>query len=105
MTKTNDKTITETNEEVKEETMEQTTFGAMVESFVPAVPAPTANDVHGIVWSDTMNTSQKIKALAAAGYKNASIQKILNPWYENKNGRALRYQHVRNVLTQTYKKA
>jgi hypothetical protein len=66
--------------------------------------APPQSDVHGIVWSETMNTSQKIKSLARMGHKNASIQKILNPWYEQKNGRALRYQHVRNVLTQTYKK-
>jgi hypothetical protein len=82
-----------------------TTFSALVDSFVPAEPIPAPNDVHAIVWSETMNTSQKIKALGKMGYKNAQIQKVLNPWYEQKNGRALRYQHVRNVLTQNYKKA
>jgi hypothetical protein len=104
MNKTNALTITQTGEVVPEPFVQptDTAVGQLIEAFVPK---PAAPDVHGIVWSETMNTSQKIKALAAAGYKNASIQKILNPWYEAKNGRALRYQHVRNVLTQTYKKA
>jgi hypothetical protein len=81
-----------------------TTFSAMVDAYVPAERPADPSDVHAIVWSETMNTSQKIKALGKMGYKNATIQKVLNPWYEQKNGRALRYQHVRNVLTQNYKK-
>jgi hypothetical protein len=113
MTKTNTKTIPQTDEEVMEldhvvETPEViepvlTTFGAMVEAFRPT-ERPVETDVHAIVWSDTMNTSQKIKALAKAGYKNATIVKILNPWYTSVKGRDLRYQHVRNVLMTPTKK-
>jgi len=62
-------------------------------------------EVTAIVNSDTMNVSQKIRALHRAGYKNATIQKLLNPWYSSKTGRELRYQHVRNVVMQPTKKA
>jgi hypothetical protein len=48
--------------------------------------------------------SGKIRAMAKDGMKTADIQRALNSWYRAKHGRDLRYQHVRNVLTQTYKK-
>jgi hypothetical protein len=83
----------------------ETAFGALVAAYVPAERPPSTDDVKAIVWSDTMNTSQKIKALARQGYKNSAIVKLMNPWYMSVKGRELRYQHVRNVLTQNYKKA
>jgi hypothetical protein len=46
------------------------------------------------------NTSEKIRAMTADGYKTAAIAKLLK--YED--GRNLRYQHVRNVQKQPLKK-
>jgi hypothetical protein len=74
-------------------------FGTMTCTMPTAAP-----DLKAIVWSDTLNTSNKIKALKRLGLTTSQIQKVLNPWYEQKNGRALRYQHVRNVLNTPTKK-
>ena len=102
--------VTEVIELPAEETPEVKTLTAeQIEAIELAVnmevhSGPPATDVHAIVWSESMNTSQKIRALAKAGHKNAAIVKLLNPWYESENGRALRYQHVRNVLMTPTKK-
>jgi hypothetical protein len=74
-------------------------FGTMTCTMPTAAP-----DLKAIVWSDTLNTSNKIKSLKRHGLTTSQIQKVLNPWYEQKNGRALRYQHVRNVLNTPTKK-
>jgi hypothetical protein len=47
-----------------------------------------------IVSSTTLNTSQKIRALATEGLSRGAIAKVLNK----------RYQHVRNVLITPIKK-
>jgi hypothetical protein len=66
---------------------------------VPVTPSSI-----GDRYSNLETVSAKIRAMAKDGIKTADIQRALNSWYRAKNGRDLRYQHVRNVLTQTYKK-
>lgn len=48
------------------------------------------------VWD---NTSKKIRGLHAAGYTNGQIEKIfIKHGVSTKQGGAIRYQHIRNVL-------
>lgn len=47
------------------------------------------------------STSSQIRALHALGWTRGEIAKVL----KTKKGEPLRYQHVRNVLTQPLKKA
>jgi hypothetical protein len=66
---------------------------------IPIAPATVAEGYAAIE-----TVSGKIRAMSRDGMKTADIQRALNGWYRAKHGRDLRYQHVRNVLTQTYKK-
>jgi len=52
------------------------------------------NDIDMIINNNSMNTSQKIRALDKLGLTRGAIAKLLNK----------RYQHVRNVLITPIKK-
>lgn len=56
---------------------------------------------------DGMSKSKAIRALAAAGYTNAEIVKISRmpemKILQYNDGREIRYQHVRNVMSQPIK--
>jgi len=52
------------------------------------------NDIDMIINNNSMNTSQKIRALDKLGLTRGGIAKLLNK----------RYQHVRNVLITPIKK-
>ena len=58
----------------------------------------------------TKSKSEAVRALAAAGYTTAEIASEKGPCKDLQilkygDGRMIRYQHVRNVLTQPLKKA
>lgn len=68
---------------------------------------PTNNEIDLILLSTTHTTkSAMIRHLHSEGMKTARIWKLLVEFYPpSKNGFPLKYQHVRNVITQAPKKA
>jgi hypothetical protein len=52
-------------------------------------------------YRDLPTTSAKIRAMNADGYSNSAITKML----KYADGRPIRYQHVRNVLTTPLKRS
>ena len=81
------------------------------QSNAPATSAPTPQPVRGKGGKDPFkvkgfknaeSTSARIRLLAAAGWTKWEIFK--NGGLKTKNGDAIRYQHVRNVLSQPLKR-
>lgn len=76
-----------TKENVMTKVIEQTAVALKVE------------DVNAELLAQWDNTSKKIRGLSAMGYTNGQIEKIfIANKVTTKQGGAIRYQHIRNVL-------
>jgi hypothetical protein len=69
--------------------------------------APSIDEQAMLIAKDTTkNVSVRIRELSTLGIKNGPIVKVLTAaGYLTKNGSAIRFQHVRNVLNTPLKKS